>query len=627
MKYKFIAAALFLGAGLLSSSCKDDFADLNSKPEDVTKPDIRFLFTSCLTEVEPMDYSAWFYDFNRVANWSQATVTRGGNSSTFNLITEQGSIGYQVNRLLRMVNEVRYQVSLMSPEEKAKNEYIQYLCNPLLVYVGMYDSDAYGSRQYSQAEQARYTNPPLLKPEYDTQEQLFDFWLKELDETITYLTTHKISSDLGGQDFIYHGDLTKWAKLANSMKLKLAARLINVDKERAIKIANEVAKSPAGVLSELSDDFVFNKGKNDDHWHNDISASMNIGSKQLIDFLVANRDPRLRVIFQKNDFSSKVVQAFIDQKKQLPPYIEANVVTEVNADGKTVFKEWKGPGEPWVRYYGVPLEIGASKVEDNKWYFNPDGTLFTLLTADKSKKTYKPLAYRNEEIVRGMQDYNYPVAPDEKPEQDLDDWGWYGLYCSAGEVNLLLAEFKLLGAELPNSAQDYLTAGVTLSTQAFDNIAAKNHIPYYDKVSSDKFDKSIKLQDGEIETMLAHDPYILNGTLAENLEKVYLQQYIHYLMSPIDQFVTVRRSGVPMKNSTIYKWQEFDAQTDYTSLIPRRFKVSEPTKSDILYDITIGAYNAQGYTYGNGNDVPATLNSERVWYDKNAPQFGEGPKL
>lgn len=626
MKYKFIAAAaLFLGTGLFSS-CQDDFSELNSKPDDITIPNIRFLFTSCLTEVEPLGYDCWFYDFNRTANWSQVTVTRGGNSSTMNLITEQGSIGYQVNRLLRMVNEVRYQISQMSEEDKAKYEYIQYLCNPLLVYVGMYDSDMYGSRQYSEAEQARYTNPPLLKPKYDTQSELFNIWLTELDETINYLTTRNVSSDLGGQDFIYRGDLKKWAKLANSMKLKLAARLINEDKARAIKIANEVAKSPAGVLSEIGDDLVFNKGKNDDHWHNDISASMYVGNKQLIDFLVANRDPRLRVVFQKNDFSSKVVQAFLDQKKELPPYIKANVITE-EVGGKTIFKEWKAPGEPWVRYYGVPLEIGINKLDDYKWYFNPSGTLFTLLTADKTEVKYSPLTYRNEEIVRGMEDYNYPVSPDEKPEQDIEDWGWYGLYCSAGEINLLLAEFKLLGADLPNSAQAYLTAGVTLSTQAYDNIAAKNHIPYYDKTSMDKFDKSIKLQEGEIATMLTHDPYILNGSLIDNLEKVYLQQYIHYLMSPIDQFVTVRRSGVPMKNSKIYQWEDFDAQTDYAPLIPRRFKVSEPVKSDILYELTVGAYNDQGYTYGSGNDVPATLNKERVWYDKKAPNFGEGPKI
>lgn len=59
--------------------------------------------------------------------------------------------------------------------KKATYEYIQYLCNPLLVYLSIQDADLYGSRQYTEAEQARYTNPPLLLPKYDTQEELWKY--------------------------------------------------------------------------------------------------------------------------------------------------------------------------------------------------------------------------------------------------------------------------------------------------------------------------------------------------------------------------------------------------------------------------------------------------------------------
>ena len=53
----------------------------------------------------------------------------------------------------------------------------------MLVYLSIQDADLYGSRQYTEAEQARYTNPPLLLPKYDTQEELLEVWLKELDQT------------------------------------------------------------------------------------------------------------------------------------------------------------------------------------------------------------------------------------------------------------------------------------------------------------------------------------------------------------------------------------------------------------------------------------------------------------
>ena len=34
--------------------------------------------------------------------------------------------------------------------------------------------------------------------------------------------------------------------------------------------------------------------------------------------------------------------------------------------------------------------------------------------------------------------------------QDIEDNPWYGMYMTTAEVNLYLAEFKLLGANLPD---------------------------------------------------------------------------------------------------------------------------------------------------------------------------------
>lgn len=628
MKLKYLIATCLLGT-VPFMACQDDFADLNSKPADIAKPNIRFLFTTCLSEFEPMDYSAWYYDIPRLASWNQCTVSgvdgNSGNTDNFNLITEQGSVGGHVYRLLRMSNEVRYQISQLEGEEKNKHEYIQYLLNPMLVFIGMNDTDLYGSRQYSEAELARYTNPPLFLPKYDTQEELFELWLKELNETINYLTSNNITDVLSAQDFIYNGDIAKWAKLANSMKLKLAARLINVNKEKALQIVNEVITSPAGILETAEDDFAYNRGKNDNHWNNEFPEAL--ATSQLINFMKKNYDTRLLSAFTKNEFNSVVVQAFLDQNKELPPYIAENVNIET-IGGKKTFVSWKGDGEPWVRYYGAPVEIGARLNEEYKWIFNPSETLFTLKTSAGADKKYKPLSYRNQELVKGLYDFTYPDAPDVAPDKDIAQTGWYGIYFSAAEVNLLLAEFKLLGANLPKSAQDYLTEGCRLSAYVYDKSAELNKIPYYGRVSAtDKLDKSIKINAGMVDKMLSSDAFKLTGSVKEQLEKVYIQQYIHYILNPIDQFVNIRRSGVPMKNSSIYPWQEFDKKLDYVNRIPRRFKVSEPAETDQLHDITLQAIKDQGFSYGSNNNDPVILNTERVWYDKNAPQFGAGPKM
>ena len=116
----------------------------------------------------------------------------------------------------------------------------------------------------------------------------------------------------------------------------------------------------------------------------------------------------------------------------------------------------------------------------------------------------------------------------------------------------------------------------------------------------------------------------MTGNKAADLEKVYIQQYIHFVMIPNDQFVSARRSGVPMANSTILPYVRFSPTVDY--VIPRRFEISAVEKSDLMYDIKMAAYARQGFSVGTNND-PVKLNTERVWQDKGAPNFGAGPNF
>ncbi len=59
------------------------------------------------------------------------------------------------------------------------------------------------------------------------------------------------------------------------------------------------------------------------------------GHDLLIDFMKDNRDTRLLSAFTKNEFNGAVIQAFLDQGKEIPPYIAENAIIE---DGK--FKGW-----------------------------------------------------------------------------------------------------------------------------------------------------------------------------------------------------------------------------------------------------------------------------------------------
>src|SRR5690606_16404376 len=111
--------------------------------------------------------------------------------------------------------------------------------------------------------------------------------------------------------------------------------------------------------------------------------------------------------------------------------------------------------------------------------------------------------------------------------------------------------------------------------------------------------------------------YQLNGT--DDLEKVYIQQYIHTINTPGDLWTTVRRSGVPKIGSSYLAWEDFGVGN-----IPRRVVLNQPDQNDLMYGIISNYYNTAGIT--PNNNTSSVLNGERLWFDKNNPSYGAGPK-
>ncbi len=632
-KYKFllIAALVVSTLTISTTSCRDEFAKQNTDPSTVNKANIPYLFSQALFDFEPSGYLVWFYSGKYTEQWAQAFVPASGFADNFNIMSENGGIGSQRIALLNIKREVDNNVATMPKEKAAQYKNVQAMLNSLVVYISMFDSDMYGSETYSEASLGRYGG--TLTPKYDTQKELFDQWANEIDAAIATLSSDNgTQASLSNNDFIYKGDAAKWLKFANAVKLKLAVRLIFQDKAKAKKMAEEVgANYDKFVMNGITDDFICNKGSQNYHFGNDVS--LGVGSKNVIDFLKKNKDPRVRFFYFKNRFNSEVMQAFLDAENNLKPgqtlnssipkYILADAIIATE-NGKKVFKGWKGDGEPWVRYHGIPVELNAGQKDT---YKNDDanslGNYFQSskwqIKVGEKAKTYSPYSTFNYEMEQGQKDYTYPTKPDGEVYQDKDDMPWYGMYASTAEMNLYLAEFKLLGANLPQTAEYYYNKAVEASVTEYDHLAGLNKIPYYDTDQCHISDeKPIKLINGEIATLMGKNDIKLTGTPAEQLEKIYIQQYLHFMFQPIDQYVTVRRSGIPKVGSSLIPWVNMISN----KLIPRRFGVTAPTEKDLMKDQINAAYQEQGFTTGVNDSEK--LNSERVWFDKGAPNFGEG---
>ena len=631
--YKSLLAASMAGAVLFSAtSCREDFAELNVPPTAVVTPEPSFLLAQAVTEFEVSDYTYWFYNAAMYWKWSQLLSPSGGYTAQFTETTATGGQGSQYIKALRYRNDLNQYIASLG-EDGNKFKAYSAACNVLAVYAAIFDSDITGDIPYTEAAMLAYGGP--LTPKYDRQENLYSIWLGELDAAIaTFADKTQEMPNKPVQDPIYKGDMAKWAKMANSLKLKIAARLLNTDKSKAFSIAQEVVNASCGYIDSTDDDMLFAKattvtnGDNDKVYHFGNGITVLAASQEVMDYMKSTLDPRVRFFYTKDNFNSKIVQGFIDagRYEDLPTYVKENAV--LDADGN--FKEWGGLGEPWVRYQGQIIAYEKQNDPAFAEHLNP-GTRYNLKIGDATK-SYNHMSYIQEEMVRGRVDFTLPTLPGDATIQDTDDKPWYGLYMSAAEVNLYLAEFKLLGANLPQSAAYYYERGVRASVEAYDKVAGLNAIPYYSKTYDyDPNEKVIALQAGEIDAMLATENIKLTGDVALDLEKVYLQQLMHFTMMPDDQFVTARRSGCPKNGSTLVNYEYFDGVA--INAIPRRFPVSSPSPTDKMKDNLEEAYQAQGFTTGSNqsggafNTTGSVLNTERIWFDKTSPNWGQGPKM
>ncbi|MDX5436336.1 MAG: SusD/RagB family nutrient-binding outer membrane lipoprotein, partial [Pontibacter sp.] len=78
-----------------------------------------------------------------------------------------------------------------------------------------------------------------VTPGYDDDRAIYDDLLTRIDQAINSLNME--ASGFEGADLIYGGDIEKWMKFANTLKLKLGMTLADVDPATAARVASEAA--------------------------------------------------------------------------------------------------------------------------------------------------------------------------------------------------------------------------------------------------------------------------------------------------------------------------------------------------------------------------------------------------
>ena len=109
-------------------------------------------------------------------------------------------------------------------------------------------TDTYGPIPYSHVGAENALNSP-----YDSQQEVYRQMFESLNRIIDVLTQNRMKSIAAGSDRIYGGNIEKWAKFANTVKLRLAIRVVYADGTLAQSKAEEAVNSEAGIIAEVAD--------------------------------------------------------------------------------------------------------------------------------------------------------------------------------------------------------------------------------------------------------------------------------------------------------------------------------------------------------------------------------------
>lgn len=117
-------------------------------------------------------------------------------------------------------------------------------------------TDVYGPLPYT-----KYGNSTEAQG-YDSQQAIYTRFFAELDTVVSVLGDY-VKANPGAKpfelyDYVYGGDYKQWLKFANTLRLRLAMRIVYADPATAKLQAEKAVADPNGLLTAVSDDAILN---------------------------------------------------------------------------------------------------------------------------------------------------------------------------------------------------------------------------------------------------------------------------------------------------------------------------------------------------------------------------------
>ncbi|MDN5215522.1 SusD/RagB family nutrient-binding outer membrane lipoprotein [Fulvivirgaceae bacterium BMA12] len=311
LKYIFLVVLLVGG----SVGCDEGFDEMNVNPNTVTTAEVNHLFTYALNQTtgSGVDYLKYWSNFIYHYHWFNQVTGRGSNNELIELNTiwtDENLWGKFFGTGMQELVQIQKQIDDLPEDQRALNANRYALPLIVKVYKAHELVDVYGDIPYSDAFKGRLTTDPVFKPLYDTQEAVIDQMLSDLKSAKDMIDVSIDDAfNYNDADIWFDGDLTKWKKFANSLRLRIAMRLSEVNPSKAGQVITEILSDADGVMESNDDSFLFEhhadgrfvgaRGYID-------QGDTKFAGEPVVDFMYDNADPRLRIYYFENEYTPEL---------------------------------------------------------------------------------------------------------------------------------------------------------------------------------------------------------------------------------------------------------------------------------------------------------------------------------
>ncbi len=245
---KFVG--LLLVFAFTQIQCTDDFEDLNKDPFNPESSTPALLFNSISRQI-PLRGSGdnvLYIQNHHSYDWAQLSAS--DLDEDFEVEVNVRGIESIWRSYYNSMRDIRAIEVDFDEIDAGPNGYLNVNRRAILDIVSalmtLRTTDLYGDMPYTDAGQGKNASEQIFRPRYDSQESIYRDALAKLENASKTIDIANNAPDgqsyfkYGKGETIFNSDMTKWQKLANTLILRYAAKISNVDEAETRRLMSLV---------------------------------------------------------------------------------------------------------------------------------------------------------------------------------------------------------------------------------------------------------------------------------------------------------------------------------------------------------------------------------------------------